>query len=877
MTKPSPDPYTIGTSLRWSLWLTRLGMAAERLLRAFWPLWTLVMASLALVFLGFHDQLPVELVWITGVAVLAGAGAAAWFGVRRFRLPSAQDARDRLDATLPGRPIAALSDTQAIGAGDAASEAVWFAHKRRMETRLAEARAVDPDLRLSRFDRYGLRYIALTLFLMALMFGSVWRVDSLSGMAPAGGGAVAAGPSWEGWVEPPAHTGRPSLYLNDIAEGPLRVPVGSRIELRLYGQIGDLTVSETVSGRTGDVPGASEPRQGFEVARNGVITVDGAGGRSWSVSVLPDAVPEVSFEGAVSREANGELSQMFRAVDDYGVVAGTARITLDLSQIDRRYGLTPEPDPVPVLELDLPMAISRDRSDFTETLLENLSEHPWAELPVEIVLTVEDAIGQQGMSETRKIVLPGRRFFDPLAKAIIEQRRDLLWSFQNAERVSQLLRAVSHRPEGFVRSETNYLRLRVTIRRLETATRFGLTDETRAEIAKALWDLAIQIEEGDLSDALERLRRAQDRLSEAIENGADENEIARLMQELREAMQDYMRQLAEQMDPNQDPGDMENAEAMTGDQLEEMLNRLQELMEQGRMAEAQQLLDQLRRMMENMQMAQGQQQGQQGAGQQAMNGLQETLRDQQDLSDESFQDLQEQFNGEQQGQQPGQQQGQEQGQQPGQQGQGQQPGQQQGQGQQPGQQGQGQQPGQQQGQRQQPGQPGQGQPGGPGQSLADRQQALRDTLRQQEQNLPGSGPGSDAARDALDRAGRAMQDAENALREDDLAGALDNQADAMDAIREGMQQLGEELAQQQQQQGGQPGENMGQANPNGQRDPLGRSAGADGQLGSDDNMLQDEDVYRRAQDLLDEIRRRSGEQARPDAELDYLRRLLDRF
>jgi len=50
-----------------------------------------------------------------------------------------------------------------------------------------------------------------------------------------------------------------------------------------------------------------------------------------------------------------------------------------------------------------------------------------------------------------------------------------------------------------------------------------------------------------------------------------------------------------------------------------------------------------------------------------------------------------------------------------------------------------------------------------------------------------------------------------------------------------------------------------------------------GRIGSDRNMLQGDDVYRRAQELLDEIRRRSGDQTRPDTELDYLRRLLERF
>ena len=42
-------------------------------------------------------------------------------------------------------------------------------------------------------------------------------------------------------------------------------------------------------------------------------------------------------------------------------------------------------------------------------------------------------------------------------------------------------------------------------------------------------------------------------------------------------------------------------------------------------------------------------------------------------------------------------------------------------------------------------------------------------------------------------------------------------------------------------------------------------------------MLNGEDVYRRARNLLDEIRRRSGEGERSDIERDYLERLLERF
>ena len=155
---------------------------------------------------------------------------------------------------------------------------------------------------------------------------------------------------------------------------------------------------------------------------------------------------------------------------------------------------------------------------------------------------------------------------------------------------------------------------------------------------------------------------------------------------------------------------------------------------------------------------------------------------------------------------------------------------------------------------------------------------MRDQLRRQQQGLPGAGtPEGDAAREALGRAERAMREAEDALRGNDIAGAIGKQADAIEALRDGMRKLGEALAQVQQQQDGQQGQRLGNAAPLGQKDPLGRDLGGQGRAGTPDNMLQGEDVYRRARDILDELRRRSSEQTRPQGELDYLRRLLDIF
>ncbi len=856
-------------------------MVAEEVVRAFWPFWTAVFFILAPLMFGWHDIAPLEVFWGGGVVAVIALLASLVWGIRRFRLPSEAEALARVDATLPGRPIAAIADKQAIGGGDPASEAVWRAHVARMEARTRDARLVAPDLRVADRDPYGLRFVALLFFVTALFFGSLLRVGSVGEMVATQDQTLATGPVWEGWVQPPAYTGRPSIYLADIPAGPLRVPVGSQVTLRLYGEVGALTVAETVSGRTGEVAPASDPQQEFEITQSGTLSILGPTETAWQITAIDDIPPTVALTAPIEADAMGEMSQPFAASDDYGVDFGTATITLDLTAVDRRHGLTIDPDPMEPLVLDLPMPFTGNREEFEETLIDDLSQHPLANLPVTMLLEVTDAAGQVGVSEPESLILPGRRFFQPLARAVIEQRRDLMWSKANARRVNQILRAVSNQPEGFFTSETIYLRMRTIIRRLDNMAEFGMTDEGQAEIVEAMWDLAIQLEDGRLADARERLRRAQERLAEAMRNGASDEEIAELMQELREATNDYLRMLAEQAEPG-DGTDMadngQQGQTMGMDELQALMDRIEELMQEGRMAEAQELMDQLNQLMENLRVTQGEGgDGPQTPGQQSMQDLAETLRDQQDLSDDAFRDLQQQGEG-QRGErnQPGQQ---------GQQGQGQSEGQPQGQqgqsGDQPGQGGQSGQ-GQGVGDDSRSGEERDNGAGGEGDArgLADRQQALREELQRQREGLPNlPGDAGDAARQSLDRAEGAMDGAEQALREGDLPGAIDRQAEAMDALRNGMRELGQALAENQNAQPGQ-GAEQGQASNSrdgNQRDPLGREMGNTGQLGTDQNLLGNLDINRRAEELLDELRRRSAEQDRPEIERDYLRRLLDQF
>ena len=800
------------TRIRWPLRLTWAGLWAERLSRAFWPLWTVALATLAILAFGLQDMVALEAAWTGLVAAIVGAVWSLTRGLRQFRIPTRAEALARLDASLPGQPLSALADDQAIGGSDPASVAVWQAHRARMAARAATARPVRPELHLASRDPFGLRYMALTLFVCALIFGSIWRVASVTGLGPGPAEAMMNGPTWEGWAQPPLYTGKPALYLNDISARTLDLPRGTRVQVRLYGEVGALTLSETVSGATTPAP-ASDLAQSFEVMQDGAIAINGPGGREWKIMALKDAPPLVQIKGEVTRERDGKMRLPFGVEDDFGIAGGKATVTLDLAKVDRRFGLTPDPEPRAPLELDLPLPISGNRAKFEEALVEDISQHPFANMPVQVRLEVTDAAGQTGGTAPLSLILPGKRFFDPFAAAIIELRRDLLWNRANGPQTAQIFRAVTHLPEDLIRDQATFDRLLAAIDRLAAAGS-DLTPALRDDLAKELWEIALLVEEGDLASARERLQRAQDRLNEAIRNGADPAEIQNLMDELRAATDDYMRLLAEEAERNPDGGQADAGQQMqiTGDQIQKMMDEIQRLMEEGKMAEAAQAMAMLQQLLENLKMTEGQG-GQGGPQMPGMKGLQETLRDQQGLSDEAFRQLQ-------------------------------------------------------QGDR-----PGDDDP------LAEEQRQLRERLDALNgQQLPGPDTESgEAGRQSLDEAERQMEQAERALRQGDLSGALDRQADAMDRMRDGLRALNDAQAEAERQ--GRTGDGVpgGNADPNGARDPLGRDTGNAGRIGSDDNLLNGQDVQRRAQDLLDEIRRRAGEQQRAENERDYLKRLLDLF
>ena len=102
MAKPRPTlettKYQAFRRLRRPLALTRAGMVAERMIRAFWPFGSVVMVALAASLLNAHetDVSRAALLGAAGGVALLGLCTLIW-GLWRLRLPARAEALDRLD------------------------------------------------------------------------------------------------------------------------------------------------------------------------------------------------------------------------------------------------------------------------------------------------------------------------------------------------------------------------------------------------------------------------------------------------------------------------------------------------------------------------------------------------------------------------------------------------------------------------------------------------------------------------------------------------------------------------------------------------------------------------------------------------------------
>ena len=413
--------------------------------------------------------------------------------------------------------------------------------------------------------------------------------------------------------------------------GPLAVPANSTLIVRSSGGTLDVVAGGGVSEVT---PSEQAPKgtneKHFTIATDGTVHVRAPSGQpQWKFTAIPDRPPTIALAKDPERQARGSLQMAYKIEDDYGVTEAQAHFSARAGEgaAATRPLYTP-----PSFSLVLPNA--RTRNGVGQTV-KDLSEDPYAGADVTLTLTAKDEAGNEGKSEPFNMRLPERLFTKPLARALIEQRRILALDANKNSDVFTALDALLIAPELFMAGEAgHYLGLYNLTRQLEAAR----TDDELREVVASLWALAVTIEDGNITDVDKALRAAQDALKQALERGASDEEIKKLTQDLRAAMDNYMRQLAEQFRNNPqalarplDP----NTKFLRQQDLNNMLERMERLSRQGDKEGARQLLEQLQQMLENLQMAQPGQGGDSDM-EQALNELGDMIRKQQQLRDKTY-------------------------------------------------------------------------------------------------------------------------------------------------------------------------------------------------------------------------------------------------
>ncbi len=864
----------------------RLALGWENLWpRLIWPI-GVVLLFVAVSWFGVWLVAP-EWLRIAGLVAFGLAFLASLAAFRGFALPARERALERVESHsgYTHRPLTTFEDTLPEES-DGFARALWAAHRERIVTSIDRLDAGLPKPGLPRRDRYALR-VALGLLLFVGWFaGTGERYERI---AAAFAGPRAPDPvesRLDAWVTPPNYTGRAPIFLTGEPrpalekDGTIRVPQGSVVVVRAPApvpgsRVAALTVEAVPIGGKAEVVKASEAKpdenrptlvsvggaspSDYEVVLSKAATVSVKRGdrvsAEWRFSVDPDAVPTIRLVAKPEVQQSGTLKLAYEITDDYGVVGADAKFEAG-AETFKTTSTAKDVRPLvgaPDFPLSLPQG--RQKSGQAQTFRDVLS-HPWAGATVRMTLAARDEAGQEGRSETVDVKLPAKPFSKPLARALVEQRRVLALDANRAPRVTDAIDALLIAPEHFYDDASVFLGMRMVHKGLIKAK----TDDDLRAMLDLMWAVALGIEDGDLSMAEKALRDAQEALRNALENNASEQEIAKLTQQLREAMDRYLRELAEQSRQNpmarqQQPMDP-NQRTVRRQDLDKMLRQIEDLAKTGSRDAAKQLLSQLQQMLENLQAGRPQQgqQGQQSEMSENLDKLGEMIQRQQQLMDRTHR--MDPRNPDRRSQQSRRGQN-----------------------------------------RDEP-------PMTPEEyaqalkelreqqkQLQEQLQALRDKMQKNgqgqqqagrgQQKKPGQQPGQqpggeqgDGDGDPLGEAGDAMGDAGDSLGQGQPGDAAGSQGRALDALRQGARQLAEQMMQQM-------GQGQGQGQPGGPEgdmgyndDPLGRPRRNEGPDFNNTVKVPDEIDVQRARRILEDIRRRLGENFRPQLELDYLERLL---
>ncbi len=819
---------------------------------------------------------------------------------RKCRMPTKSQAQRRVehDNGFRHRPLDVLTDTPASNT----EKLAWRSHVLKAKAQVENAKFSKLRPALSPIDPYYFRFIIPVLFILALMVGSGDNYERLrASLTPKWLSATSfKTASFEAWIDPPQYTSRPPSYFKNIDR--MNAPEGSEFVARISGVKTAPRLILREGAKTRRITPKRLGPKSFEA--RAIVNNDSTASyrignkvKKWHLKIGKDTPPIVKFDDKPEAGKRDKLEFSYTIHDDFGV---------EWLYLSYHLKFAPTPLPMIVEQSPIPIPGSTVRNAEKELASLDLTKHKWAGKEVIGHLVAIDGKKQEGVSKDFEFIVPDKIFVEPLAKAIAEQRVLILNGTQpykplpkikatpenkrpmfetehpdltierapkSIRRAALLIDVITDKPVGVFEDPAIYMGLRNVYRRIQTADEIA----ELGGIPEDLWDIAIRAEYGRLGDAKEDMMRAERALNNAMARRAPQREIDTLFERYNKAVDRYIEELTlkaikeaakrDKKDGNEGGGDSD----FNTDQIQALLDAIEEANRMGDTVAARKALAKLAELLKNMQIQLAEGGGGSGKGlgeggmseemKKALEELNDMLGKQRQLRDET------------------------------------------------------QNAGRDKSDRQSSGnsQNGAQQPKSGGE-LAVQQRTLRELMENLEKNAKNTKNGGDddqdgnrseeqntengkssggnknadgnkstggdenlsvllnddKIRNALKDAKDAMNRSENALGNEEFYQASREQSKAIEALRRAGEGLFAEEAKRLQEQNDKKQQTGGDGD-----DPFGREN--DGTGVGDGIEIPEIDDRQRARDLLEKLRKRSGEQERDKVERDYLDRLLERF
>lgn len=523
-------------------------LVIESATSAFWQLfcWCIAFSSIWLLkwptFLGSWAEKGTTLIFVIGFLFLLRKG------INNFSLPDKNDVYKKLenDSKIKHRPLRAEKEC----AIENSNQPLWNLHKKQLKSLLPFIKKPIPKAILSEKDPYAIRFALILFFIIALIFAGPMAKNNLyEGLFPF---------SWQKNTKdtervsitfvPPeyTHIKEQTYTKEDTKNASLSLPEGTLIKARVKKPV--FTPKLYIDGSKYKLNRADKnnyirdmllPEGQTLLIKEGFLTK-----AKIPYHFIKDTPPSIIFEKAPeTNTSDASFKLPLRVMDDYGIQ--TITLSIELAAF-----LDNPPLGEPITEERTLSLWTKQETEQNEKEgvqiqpIYDIADHSWAGLPVALKVTIKDHAGQTATAE-RAFVLPERTFQHPVAQTLANMRKKLAWEpINEAPEITRELETLLHFPENFENDTIVFLAITSAASRLH----YNPSKETAKAVIALLWETALRIEEGNLGLAERNMKQAKEALKKLLSDpNATEEDIARAMFDLQQAMQNYFLELSKEL------------------------------------------------------------------------------------------------------------------------------------------------------------------------------------------------------------------------------------------------------------------------------------------------------------------------------------------